>query len=163
MSRPKRTFCSYRNGSSHLRGVLLFCMVAAAWRGPVPVLHAHSLDIGTIAASPQLREHAGKYHAEELDRGQKAWHWHFVMPSQPGHDHEEDDSCSCETMCAVGSTSASAVDSIHGSDEATLSIAFEMNTGRLQGDSDHHPRSGSFLSTYAESRPLLSILSVIRC
>lgn len=64
----------------------LLCLLA--WRGPVPVVHSHSLDSHELAANEYLAEHAVLYHSHDIsrgiDHGRGGWHLHFVLPGNPG-------------------------------------------------------------------------------
>lgn len=80
-------------------------LVLSLWHAPVPVLHAHMLEIGGASGNTALVDHLLSFHQESfLNRDAKdsgttsdsgifsEWHFHFVLPVCNGcqdHHHQE--------------------------------------------------------------------------
>ena len=58
-----------------------FCWILclSAWRGPVPIVHEHGLDIQSLGSNVRLAEHAIEYHSDHLGDGEAGLHLHFVV------------------------------------------------------------------------------------
>ncbi len=61
-----------------------------AWRGPVPVVHCHDVELGGLAVEGYsdwaLAEHVAACHAGEPAHGEEGWHVHFVLPTSSDGD-----------------------------------------------------------------------------
>ncbi len=66
-SRPKWQWC------------LCWVLCLSVWRGPVPVVHAHDLDLQSLGNNAQLAEHAIECHAGHLGEESAGLHLHFLM------------------------------------------------------------------------------------
>lgn len=76
-------------GSSRFWLTCLLCL--CAWRGPIPVVHSHSLQSHALAGNMVLAAHAVAHHGHDIDHGSSGWHVHFVMPAGDSHAPRSDD------------------------------------------------------------------------
>lgn len=80
----------WMRSSSHAwrRWCMVWMLCLCAWRGPVPVVHCHALEVQGEAdaqSSWQLAQHMAICHAGEHDHASDSgWHVHFVVPSKSG-------------------------------------------------------------------------------
>ena len=58
---------------------LCWLLCLSVWRGPVPVVHEHSLDLKSLADNSQLAEHVIAYHANGLGHEDTGLHFHFIL------------------------------------------------------------------------------------
>jgi hypothetical protein len=54
-------------------------LCVCVWRGPIPVLHSHSLAIADLGVNESLAEHAVRFHADHLGEPELGFHFHFLM------------------------------------------------------------------------------------
>ncbi len=74
------TFPLYRRTSSSAWRMCLCCILClSVWRGPVPILHEHDLDLQSLGNNAQLAQHAIEYHADKLGQPSAGLHLHIVM------------------------------------------------------------------------------------
>lgn len=65
------------------RRAWMCCLLCVCtWRGPIPIVHEHSLDLAALGGNSSLALHAFQFHADELGHGESDWHVHFVMPRE---------------------------------------------------------------------------------
>ena len=146
---------------------LCWLLCLSVWRGPVPVVHDHSLDLNSLANNSQLAEHAIAYHAECLGHEETGLHFHFVLVDQ----------CSNSLLANSHVTSQSdfgAVDNLLRMEQQNRS-ALELNAAQklqtYQGDTLRvaedlrfsSTASVSFLQTRLFSAPALAVLCVCLC
>jgi hypothetical protein len=58
---------------------LCWLLCLSVWRGPVPVVHEHSLDLKSLANNSQLAEHVIAFHADGLGHEGAGLHFHFIL------------------------------------------------------------------------------------
>ena len=70
--------------SKRSRTVLSWLLCICVWRGPIPVIHQHSLEItGEVLANCEnvyLLRHILTYHSCGATKSTPGWHVHFLMP-----------------------------------------------------------------------------------
>lgn len=66
--------------SVNRRGLMVCLLCVSTWRGPIPVVHEHSLEMAALANNLSLARHALQFHTHEFGHGETDWHLHFVMP-----------------------------------------------------------------------------------
>lgn len=59
---------------------VLLCL--CVWRGPVPIIHEHALDLPSLSNNSQLAVHAIAHHADELGTESGGLHLHFILLSE---------------------------------------------------------------------------------
>lgn len=67
----------------------LLCL--CAWRGPMPIVHCHSLQSQVLAGDVHLAAHAASHHAHDIDHSSGGWHIHFLFPANGSDDLPADD------------------------------------------------------------------------
>ncbi len=73
---PKR---EPRHHRQSCRWMMIVVACICVWRGPIPVLHCHSLALDTMASNPLLAGHAVHFHAEEVGQPDSGLHLHFIL------------------------------------------------------------------------------------
>ncbi len=68
-----------RTSSSAWRICLCWVLCLSVWRGPVPIVHQHALDVQTLGNNVELAEHAIEFHASGLGGQSTGLHLHLVM------------------------------------------------------------------------------------
>ena len=58
---------------------LCWVLCISVWRGPVPIVHDHDLDLQSLGNNVCLAEHAIEFHADHLGENSAGLHLHFVM------------------------------------------------------------------------------------
>ncbi len=72
---------------SSLRLWMVWLLCLCAWRGPVPVVHCHTIEalgLADVDANWQLAEHLSACHACADEGDETGWHVHFILPSPAG-------------------------------------------------------------------------------
>lgn len=75
----------------HYRVWLTWVLCLCAWRGPLPIVHHHSLESQELAANLNLAVHAVHHHSHDIGHGHSGWHVHFVWPSSTAEDAAGDE------------------------------------------------------------------------
>lgn len=170
----KFRLCMRRTSVPRIWLCWLLCL--SVWRGPIPVVHEHAIDVASLANNSQLAEHAIAYHSESLgheglestcsDHKSTGLHFHFMLL-----DHCSDllltDSCSSSQH--VGS----AVVSILNAEQEHRDI-LELNAAQLNSFQGDSPRiaedlrfsstaKASFLQTQLLCTPAKAVLCVCLC
>jgi hypothetical protein len=153
-----------QNSVWHVCLCWLLCL--SVWRGPVPVVHEHSLDLSSLANNSQLAEHAIKYHADCLGQEDPGLHFHFILLDQSSDSLLANSAASSQD--ALG-----AVDNILKLEQHHRS-AMELSAAQLktnQGDAlfvaedlrFSTTANASFLQTRLYRTPALAVLCVCLC
>jgi hypothetical protein len=89
VQQPTKQLKSGKRRTSVVRVCLCWLLCLSVWRGPIPVVHGHALDLISLANNSHLAEHALKYHADSLmheQAGNKSandedsgLHIHFIL------------------------------------------------------------------------------------
>lgn len=85
-----------RSDSRKYRLWLTWVLCLCAWRGPIPIVHRHSLESQVLAANLDLAAHAVHHHGHDIGHGDSGWHLHFVWPS--GGDTPADEEHGAPTL-----------------------------------------------------------------
>lgn len=157
--------CGQRRTSVlHVGMCWLLCL--SVWRGPVPVIHEHTLELDSLVNNSQLAEHAIAYHAESLGHDDTGLHVHFILP----------DRCSDSLLMSSYVTAQiehHAVDSLLNQDQQHR-ITLDLNAAQLRishGDAIGVGKDlrfssiarASFLQTRLYGAPALAVLCVCLC
>ena len=72
---------SRRRGTSSSAWRIGLCWVLclSVWRGPVPIVHAHGLDLQSLGNNSSLAEHAIECHADKLGEHSTGLHLHLIL------------------------------------------------------------------------------------
>jgi hypothetical protein len=62
--------------------LLCWVLCLAAWRGPVPMMHAHSLAADAISSNPALVDHLARYHTHDEGTDEEDFHFHWALMSE---------------------------------------------------------------------------------
>jgi hypothetical protein len=76
-----RFFIHRESSPRHFRFWLTWILCLCAWRGPMPIVHRHSLESRELAANLNLAVHAVHHHSHAIGHGESGWHVHFVWPA----------------------------------------------------------------------------------
>ena len=68
-----------RTSSSAWRICLCWVLCLSVWRGPVPIVHEHGLDLQSLGNNAGLAEHAIEYHADKLGEQSPGFHLHMFL------------------------------------------------------------------------------------
>ena len=150
---------------------LCWILCLSLWRGPVPIVHEHSLDLQSLTDNSHLVEHVFAYHADSFgleDNGHAntGLHFHFILLDQ----------C-CDSLLAN-----SGIASQHDLESADSFLKLEQHHRSLwELDSDKIPANygdvlivaedlrfssaadASFLQTRLSSTPAYAVLCVCLC
>jgi hypothetical protein len=138
----------------------------SVWRGPVPVVHEHSLDLISLSNNSQLADHALTYHADCLGHEGTGWHFHFMLLDQ------SPDSLFASSE-VIGQPDCGAVDNFLKLEQQNRSD-LDLNAAHLktnQGDSlsvsedlrFSTTANSSFLQTRLYGTPAFVVLCVCLC
>ncbi len=158
-------FRKRRTSVLHVGLCWLLCLTA--WRGPVPVVHEHALDLNSLASNCQLAEHAIAYHADCLGDEKTGLHVHFMLIDESPYSFLANSHGTSHQHDII------AVDTILKLEQQDLA-ALELNVARSQASSFDLPHvaedlrfsttsSASFLQTRLYSTPALAVLCVCLC
>lgn len=164
--------------SASVRALLRLSLVISTWNGPLPLVHAHSLDATSgIPQSVLLRQHVAEFHEDAAEAGEHyvSWHVHWLMPgdweSYPCHhtsDGKPDDlqnhGASCGGIAVLAKTASSVT---NGCDQPVwlpqLAHACSLDVSLDQGNRYDNCAPANFLASYQRSIRLNELLSVWRC
>ncbi len=166
-----KTYKFSKRRASVLHVCLYWLLCVSVWRGPVPVVHEHALDLNSLANNCQLAEHAIVYHADCLGKNclgheRTGLHVHFILM-----DHFPD-SLTADSH-STGHHDIGAADTTLRTEQQHLA-ALELNAAKLQTiQSDllyvaedlrfSSTADASFLQTRLCSTSALAVLCVCLC
>ncbi len=64
----------------HSKTALCWVLCLGLWRGPIPVVHSHSLEPEGWVDDIVLLKHVAEHHLNEIGETSTDWHFHFLMP-----------------------------------------------------------------------------------
>jgi hypothetical protein len=138
----------------------------SVWRGPVPVIHEHSLDLISLGNDSQLADHALTYHADCLGHDDTGLHFHLILLDQ------SPDSLLASSE-VIGQPDCGAVDSFLKLEQQNRS-ALEFNAAQWQSNQGDAlcfaedlrfstTANSSFLQTRLYGTPAFAVLCVCLC
>ena len=145
---------------------LCWLLCLSAWRGPVPVVHEHSLDLKSLANNSLLAEHVIAYHADSDGHEDTGLHFHFMLLDPCCDSLLTNSDVDCQPDMGVA-------DSILKLEQHNL-CNLELNSARFKtnyGDALNVAEDlrfsavadASFLQTQLSSTPAYAVLCVFLC
>lgn len=109
------------------RTCVFWLMCISLWRGPIPVVHQHSLDLQSLSNNCRLAEHALEFHSEHLGESDSGMHLHIVLCDASASLFA--DVCDCELQGDGGACwdAAFAGSVLHQAGEKSASQNFAMD------------------------------------
>ncbi len=167
--KPTHSIARDRQPTSFSRVVFCWVLCLSVWRGPVPVVHAHTLDLISLAHNSQLAEHAVVYHSDCLGNEGIGLHFHFMLL-----DHNSTSLIANEDVGdSADSNAVAAVDSFLKAEQQHR-VSLEIDAGlRETNQSDvliasedlrySATADAGFLQTRISNTPFFAVLCVCLC
>ena len=173
MPSPNQTNYRFtKRRTSVLHVCLCWLLGLSVWRGPVPVVHEHALDLNSLANNHHLAEHAIKYHADCLDAGCHGHegtglhvHFMFLMDQFPvsllanSHGTSQLDIGAVDTILRLEQQHRAALElnvaQLHTNQGNALCVAEDLRFSSTA--------TASFLQTRIFNTPALALLCVCLC
>ncbi|MDX1930154.1 MAG: hypothetical protein SFV81_26740 [Pirellulaceae bacterium] len=176
MRLPRSTkFDSSQRPTSAGRVCLYWLLCVCVWRGPIPVVHDHSLDIAALANNSHLAEHALAYHADCLGHAHdddSGLHFHFMLLDHssgallPSGASLADSSCSGQADLGVADSLLRIEQQLRFDLDREITqsqIAQGDQLSFTQGLRFSSTADASFLQTQLSNAPALAVLCVCQC
>lgn len=168
LSQPTKHDSQRRTSVLHVCLCWLLCL--SVWRGPIPVVHEHALDVISLANDSQLAEHAIAYHPdclghERAGHRDSGLHFHFLMLDQSSNSLLAD-SNSVQNDVDVTDTLLKSEQQLHA--DLDINVAqLQIAVGDIPGLTDDlrfsSTANATFLQTQLYRTPALAVLCVCLC
>lgn len=158
--------------------MLRLTLVISTWNGPLPLVHAHT--VNATAGNPQsalLRQHVADFHEDSAEAGEQylSWHIHWLLPgdweSYPCHhpsDGNSDDVQYRGASCGGTAVLAKTPSPVTKACDQPIWLPQLAHVCTLNVSLDHENRQdrfapANFLASYQRSTRLNELFSIWRC